>query len=64
MGKVLVRDMSVGKKYKLNNGDVVVLEIKEVTGAGGSGNQEPIYKLVFSNTFCGIIYPNYVNLYR
>ncbi len=49
MVKVKVRDMTVGKKYKLNNGDVVVLEIKYIIGAGGSRNQEPIYKLVFSN---------------
>ena len=43
---VLVRDMEIGKKYKVN-GVFKTLTSKEQIGASGSGGQEPYYKLVF-----------------
>jgi hypothetical protein len=45
---VFVRDMEIGKKYKVN-GVFKTLTNSEITGAGGSGFQEPYYTLVFDN---------------
>jgi hypothetical protein len=44
---VKVRDIEVGKSYKVN-GTTRTLETKTLAGAGGSGSQEPYYKLKFS----------------
>jgi hypothetical protein len=45
---VKVRDMVVGKSYKVN-GRTRELTTKTEQGAGGSGGQEPYYKLKFSD---------------
>ena len=45
---VLVKDMEVGKTYKVN-GAVKTLVRKELAGSGGSGNQEPYFRLTFSD---------------
>jgi len=45
---VYVRDIEVGKKY-LVNGVSKTLTKKEEAGRGGSGFQEPYFKLVFDD---------------
>jgi hypothetical protein len=45
---VKVRDMVVEKSYKVD-GVTKKLTKKEEVGAGGSGNQEPVYKLTFDD---------------
>ena len=45
---VKVRDMVVGKFYKVD-GRTRKLNTKTEVGSGGSGSQEPIYKLKFED---------------
>jgi hypothetical protein len=45
---VKVRDMVVEKSYKVD-GRTKKLTKKEEVGAGGSANQEPVYKLTFDD---------------
>ena len=45
---VLVKDMEIGKTYKVN-GVVKTLIRKELAGSGGSGNQEQYFRLTFSD---------------
>lgn len=48
MVNVKVRDMVVGKSYKVD-GKTRKLITKTEAGAGGAGGQEPYYKLKFSD---------------
>jgi hypothetical protein len=43
---VLARNMEIGKWYKVN-GSSAFLKEKTLSGLGGSGSQEPYYKLIF-----------------
>jgi len=48
--KKMVKDMVIGKNYYFNNNKYIGKLIdKYISGYGGSGYQEPYYKLVFGN---------------